>query len=118
MATDFAEVLISVREPYNKNTLWIKPIDDNIEFNIFDKGWKTVITTKDLGLSNKSEQQVIDLINESEKSFKLKLNKINGNYKNSVINLIKRNRELEQRVFDLENKIDKLVKRYGTLLGK
>lgn len=118
MATDFAEVLISVREPYNKNTLWIKPTDGNIEFNIFNKGWETVLTTKDLGLSNKSEQQVIDLINESEKSFKLKLNKINGNYKNSVINLIKRNRELEQRVFDLENKIDKLVKRYGTLLGK
>jgi hypothetical protein len=46
------EVLTSVKEPFNKNTLWIHPIDENLEIKIYDKGWKVLFTTKDLGLSN------------------------------------------------------------------
>lgn len=115
---EFANVLISFREPYSKNTLWIKPNKDIIEVNVFNKGWKTILTTKDLGLSEKSKQQVIELINESITSLSSKLSKSQGQYKNSMINLINKNKELENKISELENKIDKLTKRYGTLLVK
>jgi hypothetical protein len=50
------EVLKSVKEPFNKNTLWIYPIDGDFEFKIFDKGWRIIGTTKDLGLTDNSKQ--------------------------------------------------------------
>jgi len=45
------EVLTSVKEPFNKNTIWIHPVNGEFEVKINDKGWKVLFTTKDLGLS-------------------------------------------------------------------
>jgi hypothetical protein len=42
------EVLTSVREPFNKNTLWIYPTGEDIEVKIYDKGWRIILSTKDL----------------------------------------------------------------------
>jgi hypothetical protein len=53
---EFADVLISAREPFDKNTFWICSKDDIIEGKVFDKGWKVIATTEDKGLSEKSEQ--------------------------------------------------------------
>ena len=33
-----SDVLISLREPYDKKTVWIHPKSDNIEVKIFDNG--------------------------------------------------------------------------------
>ena len=53
---DPMEVLNSVREPYNKNTLWIHPLIDGFEIKVFEKGWETLLSTKDFGLSEMSKQ--------------------------------------------------------------
>jgi hypothetical protein len=50
------EVLASVKEPYNRNTLWIHPNEDDFEIELFDKGWRVIFSTKDLGLSEVSKQ--------------------------------------------------------------
>ena len=118
MDNEFADVLISIREPFDKNTFWICPKDDIIEGKVFNKGWKVISTTEDKGLSQKSEQQVIELVKKSENSLSSKLNKIQGQYKNSIVNLIQKNKELEQKIFELETKLDRLTKRYSTLLVK
>ena len=115
---EFADVLISTREPFDKNTFWICPKDGVIEGKVFDKGWKVITTTEDKGLSEKSEQEVTELVKKSENSLSSKINKVQGQYKNSVISLIKKNKELEQKIFELENKLDRLTKRYSTLLVK
>jgi len=46
------EVLTSVKEPFNKNTFCIYPNNGDIEIKLYDKGWKVLFTTKDLGLSD------------------------------------------------------------------
>jgi hypothetical protein len=51
MNNEFADVLISIREPFDKNTFWICPKDDIIEGKVFNKGWKVISTTEDKGLS-------------------------------------------------------------------
>lgn len=112
------EVLTSIKEPFNKNTLWIHPIDENLEIKIYDKGWKVLFTTKDLGLSNQSKQQVENLVNEFKNVFNSKFLKEYGKHKNSILRLMEKNRELEQKLYELEIKVDKLTKRYGTLLVK
>ena len=115
---DPMEVLNSIKEPFNKNTVWIYPNDENVEVRVFNKGWKTIVNTKDLGLSEESKQQVENLVNETINSLTYKFNKEYGKHKNTLIKLMERNRELEQKLNDLENKIDKLTKRYSTLLVK
>lgn len=114
------EVLTSIREPYSKNTLWIypNPIDNNIEIKIFNKGWKVLFTTKDVGLTNESKQQVENLAKELKNVLNFKLNKEYGKLKTTILNLLNKNRELESRINELENKLSKLTKRYGTLLVK
>ena len=117
---EFAQVLISPREPYSKkDTLWICTGKKGIiEFKIFDKGWQTILSTEDLGLSEKSKQQVQDLVNKFENSFNFKYDKVQGKYKNTFLTLMNKNRQLEQKINELESKIDKLTKRFGTLLLK
>lgn len=112
------EVLTSVKEPYSKDTLWIHPLDQGFEIKIFNKGWETILNTNDLGLSEISEQQVKELVKSSENVFNFKLNKIQGQHRNSMLNIMNKNKELEQRIIDLENKLDRLTKRYSTLLVK
>ena len=74
------EVLYSVKEPFNKNTLWIYPNNENnIEIKVFDKGWKVLLTTEDLGLSEKSKQWIENLVNKNFNMFNFKFNKEYGN---------------------------------------
>lgn len=112
------EVLTSVKEPFDKNTIWIHPVDGEFEVKINDKGWKVLFTTKDLGLSTQSKQQVENLINEFKNTFNSKFLKEYGKHKNSILMLMDKNRKLEQKLADIEVKLDKLIKRYGTLLVK
>ena len=109
------EVLTSVREPFNKNTLWIYPTGEDIEVKIYDKGWRIIFSTKDLA---QSKQQVINLVNEFKETFNSKFIKEQGKQKSSLLKIMNKNRELEQKITELENKVDKLTKRYGTLLVK
>lgn len=112
------EVLNSIKEPFNKNTVWIYPGNEDIEVRIFNKGWKTVVNTKDLGLSEESKQQVEKLVNEAINVLNYKFNREYGKHKGILINLMEKNKQLEQKLSDLENKLDKLTKRYSTLLVK
>lgn len=112
------EVLTSVREPFNKNTLWIHPHDDLIEVKIYNKGWKILLTTKDVGLTEVSKQQLNTLINEFVNNFNFKFKKEYGKHKAALLTLINKNRELEAKISELDAKLNKLIKRYGTLTAK
>lgn len=112
------EVLTSVREPFNKNTLWIHPHDDLIEVKIYNKGWKILFTTKDVGLTEVSKQQLETLVNEFTNSFNFKFKKEYGKHRAALLTLINKNRDLELKVNELETKLNKLIKRYGTLMAK
>lgn len=118
MVYDTAEVLIHVREPFNKNTLWIHPHDNIIEVKVFDKGWKIIASTEDKGLSTKSEEQTRNLVKLSENSLMSKFKKIYSQQKQDLIVLKNRERDLEEKISDLESKLDKLAKRYATLRVK
>ena len=118
MVTDAADVLIHVREPYNKNTLWVQPHDGIIEVKIFDKGWKVIASTEDKGLSEESDKQVSNLVNKCQSDLLLKFKNIYFKQKKDLIVLRDKEKNLEERVSELENKLDKLVKRYATLRTK
>lgn len=113
---DFAEVLISFREPFSKNTLWVQPKDGNIYIKVFDKGWKTVASTEDTGLSEKSAEQVKDLVNSLERSLVAKIRKQLGQYVSNSVHMTDRTKELENKIKELENKLEKLTKRYASKL--
>ena len=105
-----AEVLISVREPFNKNTLWLHTHDGIIELKIFDKGWKSIYSTQDNGLSKTSIEQVSTLIKELQENINNKLKKQLGKYSSDSITLLKRQKELEEKISILESKFEKLHK--------
>lgn len=116
---DFADVLINIREPFNKNTLWIYPGKDGvIEIRVFNKGWKTIATTKDFGLSSISKKQVNDLVNSVDTHVTDRLKKCLGDFNSGIIVLQKKERELKTRIEELEKKMEKLTKRYTTLVNK
>lgn len=114
-----ADVLIHVREPFNKNTLWIQPKDDEIKVQIYDTNkWKTIFSTKDNGLSTLSLQQVKELISSLSVELNDKLvkqfNKQNANLSATLSKL----RESDAKIAELDNKIEKLTKRYSTIMSK
>ena len=93
-----SEVLISIREPYDKNTLWIHPCKDYTELKIYNEGWKLLFSTKDLGLSKISSEQVDEKIKNS-----ILLKQINKLSKDLLL-LANKNLELEKRIAKLEKK--------------
>ena len=111
-----AEVLINKREPFNKNSVWICPNDDGFEVKLFNKGWEPIFSTQDKGLSEKSKEQIDNLVKLLTNTLNSKLTKEYGRHKSSLIQLRDKERELENKVNELENKLDKLTKRYATLL--
>lgn len=113
---DFAETLISFREPFSKNTLWIQPKDGYIYIKVYDKGWKTVASTEDTGLSDKSAEQVQNLVNSLERTLVAKIRKQLGQYVANSIVTKDKTKELENRIAELENKLEKLTKRYASKL--
>ena len=120
MANDYyepSEVLISLREPYNKKTVWICPNEDNIEVKIFNKGWKTILQTKDTGLSEKALEQV-NVFNEDLKRETIKiLKKYLGKFSSDYFSMLKRVQYLESKIQTLEDKFDKLNKKYSKLIN-
>lgn len=106
-----ADVLIGVREPFSKNSLWIHTHDGIVEIKIFDKGWKSIFSTEDKGLSNISMKQVNLEIEELQKNTNHKLRKYLGKISSDSLTLIERYKQLEEKYNKLEERIDKLNKR-------
>ena len=110
-----SDVLISLREPYDKKTIWIHPKSDNIEVKIFDNGWKIICQTKDIGLSDKARSEV-EQLNEEFKSFIIRLIKKQfGKFSSNNNVLLNKQKLLEERVKKLEDKIDKMNKKYSII---
>lgn len=113
---EFSDVLISPREPYDKKTLWIHPTQDNIEIKLYyNNGWKTILQTKDTGLSDKAKNQV-EQLNEEFKSFIIRIIKKQfGKFSSNNNVLLEKQKLLEERVQKLEDKIDKMNKKYSMI---
>lgn len=111
-------ILISSREPFNRNTLWIYPKEKEVEFRIFNKGWKVLCSTEDKGLSSKSLQEVANLLNNSRISIIEIIKKQVGKLISNTQHISTKENELQKKVQDLENKIDKLMKMYSNLVNK
>ena len=110
-----SEVLISPREPYNKNTVWIHPKSDNIEIKIYDKGWKIVSQTKDSGLSDEARNQVEKINLELKELLIDILKKQFGKFSSNNNVIYERQKLVEERVKELEDKFDKLNKKYSMI---
>lgn len=110
-----SDVLISLREPYNKKTVWIHPKPDNIEVKIFDKGWKLLSQTKDIGLSDKAKNQVEKICENFQNLIMEIIKKQFGKFSSNNNILFERQKALEERVKLLEDKIDKMNKKYSMI---
>ena len=108
-----SEVLISLREPYNKNTVWIHPHPDNIEVKVFDNGWRLLSQTKDVGLSPKSEEQIEKLNSLLKETLIEIIKKQFGKLSSDYLVMNNKYKILEQKVKDLEDRFDKLSKKYS-----
>ena len=109
-----SEVLISPREPYNKNTVWIHPMKDNIEIKIYDSGWRIIAQTKDIGLSNEAKNQVEEIAEELRTAIVEILKKQFGKFSSNNNILYKKYKSLEERIENLEDRFDRLNKKYST----
>ena len=99
-----SEVLISIREPYDKNTLWIHPFKGYTEIKVYNEGWKLLFSTKDLGLSDISLKQVKEFNSELKDFLINLLKKQIGKLSNDILLLTNKNIELERRLSKLERK--------------
>ena len=109
-----SEVLISPREPYNKNTVWIHPMKDNIEIKIYDDEWRIIAQTKDIGLSNKAKNQVEEIAEELRIAITEILKKQFGKFSSNSNILYNKCKSLEERIENLEDKFNRLNKKYST----
>ena len=110
-----SDVLISLREPYNKKTIWIHPKSDNIEVKIYDKGWKIISQTKDTGLSEKSKNQIDEIFQGFQDLINGIIKKQFGKFTSSSNVLLERQKALESKIQQLEDKIDKMNKKYSII---
>lgn len=113
-----ADVLIGVREPFDKNSLWIHPHDGIVEIKIFEKGWKVILSTEDKGLSIASLKQVNELVDDLYKSINVKLKKHLGRISSDTITTQNKYKDIENRIQELEDKVKKLTNRFQTTLVK
>lgn len=98
-----ADVLISAREPYSKNTLWVYINNNIIEVRVFQKGWKTIFTSKDLGLSELATKQVNDILDLFTNKIQNSVEKLISKYNKDSIVLKNKQDNLEKRVKALED---------------
>ena len=113
---EFSDVLISPRAPYDKKTLWIHPTQDNIEIKLYyNNDWKTILQTKDVGLSNKAKDQVEKTVEELKLAIISILKKQLGKFSSNNIILHDNQKQLEERITRLEDKLDRMNKKYSTL---
>lgn len=113
-----AEVVISLREPFNKNSLWIHPHDGIVEMKVFDRGWKSVASNEDKGLSKLSADQIQELFKAFQDTVFSKFKKQLGKYSTDSIALYKKEKDLEWQIQELEKKIHTLTKRQQAMLVK
>lgn len=113
-----ADVLIGIREPFNKNTYWIHPHDGIIETKVFNKGWKVISTTEDKGLSSNAVEQVKNLVEALHVNILAKLKKQAGKYSSDSLVLLDKQKELERRIDEMDENMKKLAKRQQTMLVK
>ena len=97
-----SEVLISIREPYDKNTLWIHPFKGYTEIKVYNEGWKLLFSTKDLGLSEVARKEVEEYNTEIKELLISLLQKQINKLSNEVFLLTNKNIELEKRIKKLE----------------
>ena len=83
--------------------------------NLFNKGWETLSSTEDLGLSPKSKQQVEDMINEIKQLYLKSLEEFKGIQSlqsKTYLNKIKEQNEqienLKKQLEDTNNKCNYL----------
>lgn len=114
-----SEVLIHVREPFNKNTVWIQPINGELRVNLYISGkWVPIYTTKDNGLSDESLRQTIDLVNTLKTEIEFKLTKQFNKQNSDSLRIFDKLRNYESRIVELEDKFSKLSNKYSALLLK
>lgn len=119
MTYEPSDVLVNLREPYDKNTVWIQPKNGIIRVKLYDKGkWNTIYSTEDTGLSKTSLLQVQELVDSLNTELTKKIAKQLGQYSSNSLLLVKRQKELETKISELESKIEKLANRYSSLLLK
>lgn len=113
--TQKTEIVIGPREPYNKNTFWIKKRGQYFDMNLFNKGWETLSSTEDLGLSPKSKQQVEDMINEIKQLYLKSLEEFKGiqslqskKYLNKIKEQNEQIENLKKQLEDTNNKCNYL----------
>lgn len=112
---DYSEVFVGIREPFSKNSVWIYT-GDVIEIRIFQNGWKTIYTTKELGLNDISRQEVIAFVNSCINEI---LNTLNNKTKrciSDILTLYKKYKDLENKINKLEvtiSKLQKFIGKYG-----
>lgn len=92
-------IIITTKEPSNKDLLWIHPYTDYIEVKLFNKGWKILFTSKDKGLSEQSKEQTEQLITNKTTMLSNRIN-------NNSITFIRQIDDLKRRVKELEDKIN------------
>lgn len=108
---EVSEILYGVREPFNKNALWIYPTKNGVEMRVFNKGWKTLITSEDKGLSEISLKQVENLIENSQNSINERLKKYFSRFSSDSQIINQKYKQLEDKFSDLENDLEKLNKK-------
>ena len=114
-----SDVLIHGREPFDKNTVWIQPINGELRVNLFISGkWQPIYTTKDNGLSNESLRQVMDLVNSLKEHLEQKLTKQFNKQNQSSLMMATKLKDYESRITQLEDKFEKLSNRYSALILK
>ncbi len=115
---DPTQVLISVREPYDRNTIWIQPHNGVVDLKVYNKGWVILSSTKDNGLSKLASTQVDDLVNNLRSELQILVKKSFGRCAADSALVVSRCKSLETKVAELEEKLDILTKRYSALLSK
>lgn len=112
------EVLQSPREPFNKNTLWISSKDGIIEGKVFDKGWKVIFTTEDKGLSSLSSEQVKEVVDSIKEELLEIIKKQYSKQNEDSIILKNWEQNMKSKILEMEEKLDKLNKRYSMIVTK
>lgn len=117
MTFDPVDVIVHLKEPFSKNTVWIQPIDGIINVKLYYKGkWNIIYTTQDKGLSDVALQQVEELVTTLGTTLVERMNKQLGKCSQNTISFLAKQKEMESRIDDLETKLKKLTNRYSTLL--
>ena len=112
------EVLQSPREPFSKNTLWISSKDGIIEGKVFDKGWKVIFTTEDKGLSSLSSEQVKKVVDSIKEELLEIIKKQYSKQNEDSIILKNWEQNMKSKILEMEEKLDKLNKRYSMIVTK